>query len=78
MRSSGRIRYIQEAIATRAIELLSLNGGVSAYILDIGCGSGISGLALEEAGHIWVGVDISEAMLSKQARFGCVIDLIVG
>ena len=27
------------------------------------CGSGLSGEALTEAGHVWVGVDISEHML---------------
>ena len=32
-------------------------------ILDIGCGSGISGNALARAGHCWVGTDISRAML---------------
>lgn len=60
---SSRIRYIQEVITTRAIELLALPHGVPAYILDIGCGSGISGQVLQEAGHVWVGVDISEPML---------------
>lgn len=32
-------------------------------ILDVGCGSGLSGQALEEAGHVWLGVDISRDML---------------
>jgi 18S rRNA (guanine1575-N7)-methyltransferase len=32
-------------------------------LLDVGCGSGLSGEALSEAGHSWVGCDISEAML---------------
>ena len=27
------------------------------------CGSGLSGEALTEAGHFWVGVDISQHML---------------
>ena len=30
------------------------------------CGSGLSGEALTEDGHYWVGVDISESMLGKQ------------
>ena len=30
------------------------------------CGSGLSGEALTEAGHAWVGVDISQAMLGKE------------
>ena len=32
-------------------------------LLDIGCGSGLSGEALTDEGHAWVGVDISAAML---------------
>jgi len=32
-------------------------------MLDIGCGSGVSGHVLEEHGHEWVGIDISQAML---------------
>jgi len=35
----------------------------SRYILDVGCGSGLSGEALTEAGHEWLGFDISTAML---------------
>ena len=33
-------------------------------ILDIGCGSGLSGEILTEEGHIWVGMDISRDMLN--------------
>lgn len=32
-------------------------------LLDIGCGSGLSGEILDEDGHIWVGIDISPSML---------------
>ena len=32
-----------------------------------GCGSGLSGEALSEAGHLWVGLDISPAMLGEWA-----------
>jgi 18S rRNA (guanine1575-N7)-methyltransferase len=50
----------------RAIELLQLNeNDPPSFILDIGCGSGLSGECLEELGHLWVGLDISEDMLSK-------------
>jgi 18S rRNA (guanine1575-N7)-methyltransferase len=34
-------------------------------ILDIGCGSGLSGEVLEDEGHIWCGVDISGHMLGR-------------
>jgi 18S rRNA (guanine1575-N7)-methyltransferase len=36
-----------------------------AYLLDIGCGSGLSGEILDEEGHMWVGMDISPAMLRE-------------
>ncbi|CEG68133.1 Putative S-adenosyl-L-methionine-dependent methyltransferase [Rhizopus microsporus] len=49
-------------MAYRALELLNLSEGPK-YLLDIGCGSGLSGEILEEEGHIWVGMDISSAML---------------
>jgi len=62
--SSSRIIQIQRDIANRCIELLSLPEGKSSYILDVGCGSGLSGQALEEAGHVWLGCDISPSMLA--------------
>lgn len=37
--------------------------GEPKLLLDLGCGSGLSGEALTECGHQWVGMDISEAML---------------
>ena len=47
----------------RALQLLAIPEDKSCYILDIGCGSGVSGHVLEEHGHEWVGVDISHHML---------------
>jgi len=47
----------------RALELLAFPDEESKFILDIGCGSGLSGEALTEAGHHWIGFDISTAML---------------
>ena len=49
----------------RALELLALPANECCYLLDIGCGSGLSGEVLEDDGHIWVGMDISDAMLGK-------------
>jgi len=54
---------IQATMSERAIELLNLPEDVPAFILDLGCGSGLSGECLTEQGHYWVGVDISKAML---------------
>lgn len=52
----------------RALDLLNLSD--PSLILDIGCGSGLSGeiLTAAEPSHTWVGVDISSSMLSI-ARF---------
>jgi 18S rRNA (guanine1575-N7)-methyltransferase len=36
---------------------------VPSFILDVGCGSGLSGEILTEEGHIWVGMDIAPSML---------------
>ena len=61
--ASSRIISIQNEMAYRALELLAIPDGNSAYILDIGCGSGLSGEVLTEEGHEWVGLDIAESML---------------
>ena len=50
-------------MSERALELLMLPEDEPCYVLDIGCGSGLSGSVLDEQGHFWVGVDISPAML---------------
>ncbi|KAL7428109.1 hypothetical protein ACHAXH_000756 [Discostella pseudostelligera] len=68
--SSSRMVGIQREITERAIELLKLpsadggGGGRPSLILDVGCGSGLSGQVLEEHGHIWVGCDVSRDMLN--------------
>ncbi|XP_021723448.1 probable 18S rRNA (guanine-N(7))-methyltransferase [Chenopodium quinoa] len=62
--SSSRIIDIQAKLSERALELLALpDDGVPRLLLDIGCGSGLSGETLSESGHQWIGLDISEAML---------------
>ena len=52
----------------RAIELLCLPPDQPCLLLDLGCGSGLSGQVAEEAGHCWIGVDISDAMLDVAAE----------
>lgn len=49
----------------RALELLNLPPDEPAFLLDIGCGSGLSGEILDEEGHIWVGCDIAPSMLGE-------------
>ena len=61
--NNTRIMQIQSEMSERALELLALPEDESCYLLDIGCGSGLSGDCCEEQGHTWVGVDISQAML---------------
>ncbi|KAJ3168335.1 hypothetical protein HDU88_001775 [Geranomyces variabilis] len=61
--SNSRIISIQNEMAWRALELLALPEDEVAFVLDIGCGSGLSGEVLEEEGHVWVGMDISDSML---------------
>ncbi|KAK9460387.1 S-adenosyl-L-methionine-dependent methyltransferase [Lipomyces oligophaga] len=60
--SSSRIQHIQASMTLRALDLLSLPP--HQHILDIGCGSGLSGEILSQEGdHIWAGMDISPSML---------------
>ncbi|TAQ88757.1 hypothetical protein B7494_g2913 [Chlorociboria aeruginascens] len=65
--TSSRIQNIQATMTHRALELLALP--TPSFILDIGCGSGLSGEILssipasEGGPHIWVGMDISASML---------------
>ena len=61
--SSSRMINVQREITLRAIELLLLPSDQTSLVLDIGCGSGLSGQVLEEQGHVWVGCDVSRDML---------------
>mgnify|MGYP005987340307 CR=1 FL=1 len=65
--TSSRIQNIQASMTRRALELLDLKS--PSLILDIGCGSGLSGEILsavepDEGGpHTWIGMDVSPSML---------------
>jgi len=61
--SNTRMMDIQNQMTERALELLALPEDRPCYLLDIGCGSGLSGEVLTEHGHYWTGFDISDAML---------------
>ncbi|XP_068640299.1 18S rRNA (guanine-N(7))-methyltransferase RID2 isoform X1 [Aristolochia californica] len=63
--TSSRIIEIQAKLTERALELLALpDDGVPRLLLDIGCGSGLSGESLSESGNQWIGLDISQSMLN--------------
>ncbi|ROW06324.1 hypothetical protein VPNG_07500 [Cytospora leucostoma] len=65
--TSSRIQNIQASMTRRALELLDIQE--PSFILDVGCGSGLSGEILssvpeDEGGpHVWVGMDVSASML---------------
>jgi len=59
---SSRMIDIQTNMAERCLELCLLPDN-PCLLLDIGCGSGISGEAITEAGHAWIGYDIAASML---------------
>ncbi|TKR64582.1 hypothetical protein L596_025089 [Steinernema carpocapsae] len=60
---NSHIMAIQAEMSERALELLALPEDSPALLLDIGCGSGLSGQILTDAGHTWIGMDISPHML---------------
>jgi 18S rRNA (guanine1575-N7)-methyltransferase len=62
--ASSRVQHIQAKMTLRALDLLNLEEGKTHYLLDVGCGSGLSGEILTEEGQIWVGMDISADMLA--------------
>ena len=65
---SSRMMEVQERMTERALELLALPEDTPHLLLDLGCGSGLSGETITEAGQMWVGCDISPAMLGTE---GC-------
>uniref|UniRef100_A0A2L2Y335 18S rRNA (guanine-N(7))-methyltransferase n=1 Tax=Parasteatoda tepidariorum TaxID=114398 RepID=A0A2L2Y335_PARTP len=76
--SNSRMIEIQMQMSERAIELLALPDDQPCFILDIGCGSGLSGEALDDQGHYWAGVDISKAMLDVAKEREVEGDVILG
>ena len=67
--TSSRIKNVQASMTNRALELLDLRS--PSFILDLGCGSGLSGEILSNTDeidggpHIWVGMDVSSSMLAQ-------------
>lgn len=63
--SSNRVQHIQAKMTLRALELLNLNKDEPHFLLDLGCGSGLSGEILTEEGYNWLGMDIAPSMLAS-------------
>ncbi|KAI6118840.1 williams-Beuren syndrome critical region protein 22 [Pisolithus croceorrhizus] len=61
--TNTRNQQIQADMTYRALELLNMPPSQPAFLLDIGCGSGLSGEILDEEGYTWAGVDIAPSML---------------
>jgi len=77
--SNSRMIEIQATMTERALELLGLQDDEEPrFILDIGCGSGLSGEALTDNGHYWVGFDISQPMLDVAKEREVEGDVILG
>ena len=75
--NSTRVQQIQAEMTYRALELLNLPPDEPAFLLDIGCGSGLSGEILDEEGYHWVGCDIAPSMLgepepSTNSQYPCI------
>ncbi|GAB4824105.1 hypothetical protein N2152v2_011151 [Parachlorella kessleri] len=64
--TTNQSNQIQRDLTRHAVELLGLKAPY-ALLADVGCGSGLSGRELSAAGHTWVGLDISSAMLQLAA-----------
>lgn len=54
----------QIELTERCIEILAIPPEKECLILDIGCGSCLSGAVLSEHNHTWIGLDISKPMLN--------------
>ncbi|EUB60667.1 methyltransferase [Echinococcus granulosus] len=76
--SNSHMIEIQTKLSERALELLLLPEDQPLLLLDIGCGSGLSGEVLTENGHSWIGIDISQAMLNVAQERESEGDLLLG
>lgn len=63
--SSSRVQHIQAEMTLRALDLLNLEAEHPHLVLDLGCGSGLSGEILTQEGLNWIGMDISFNMLAN-------------
>lgn len=76
--SSTRVQHIQAKMTLRALELLNLDKNEPHFLLDLGCGSGLSGEILTEEGYNWIGMDIAPSMLASALDRDVEGDLFLG
>lgn len=75
--ANNHIIDVQHKLSERALELLAIPEDKPCFLLDIGCGSGLSGEVLSDNGHYWTGVDISRSMLEVASERETEGDLIL-
>ena len=73
---NSRMKHIQTKLSLRALELMRLPEDESLLLLDIGCGAGLSGRAVEMKGHRFVGTDISRPMIDVAMERGVEGDML--
>eukprot|EP00340_Litonotus_pictus_P004897 CAMPEP_0170514154 /NCGR_PEP_ID=MMETSP0209-20121228/698_1 /TAXON_ID=665100 ORGANISM="Litonotus pictus, Strain P1" /NCGR_SAMPLE_ID=MMETSP0209 /ASSEMBLY_ACC=CAM_ASM_000301 /LENGTH=257 /DNA_ID=CAMNT_0010798109 /DNA_START=3 /DNA_END=773 /DNA_ORIENTATION=+ len=61
--NNTRVIQAQYQLTERCIQILAIPEGKKPLILDIGCGSGLSGEVLSNYDYYWIGFDISKSML---------------
>ncbi|XP_028196696.1 18S rRNA (guanine-N(7))-methyltransferase RID2-like [Glycine soja] len=77
--SFSHIVQIQVSLSKRALELLALpDDHVPKLLLDISCGSRLSGKTLSENGHHWIEIGISASMLNVAMEREVEVDLLLG
>ncbi|CAN6817790.1 hypothetical protein Bca4012_007183 [Brassica carinata] len=76
---SLRNSVAQARLSERALKLLALpEDDVPRFLLDIGCGFGLSGETISENGHQWIGLDISASLLNVAVEREVEGDLLLG
>ena len=61
--NNTRVIQAQYELTERCIQILAIPKNKYPLILDIGCGSGLSGEVLTNHGYFWIGMDVSKSML---------------
>jgi predicted TPR repeat methyltransferase len=76
-RMLGQLSY-QAPVILRELAGLVLPGETGLAVLDLGCGTGLSGAAFRDRAAHLVGIDLSPAMIAKARERGVYDELLVG